>query len=458
MGKLRYIIALWAAKFSIILLKITRHNGTNFPGAVALKLCPQFLKYASKPERIIGVTGTNGKTTVCNLIVDMLAKGGKKVLDNRLGSNINSGIATSLIQGSTIFGKCKYDEAVFEIDERSALRIFPYVKPEILVITNIFRDSMKRNAHTEYIAGILSDYIPKETKLILNADDLISVLISPENPRRYFGIEEREGDVKECINRINDMQICPKCQGKLSYDYLRYHHIGKARCMDCGYESPAYDYAGADLNMADMTMVVKDKDGQGTYHLISDGIHNIYNMVTVIALFRELGYDHETIARLMGQVNIVKTRYEEIKSGDVTVVRQMAKENNALGSSRAFDYISSQEGNKELLLMMNCLGDEKHWSENTCWLYDCDFEFLNKEDIKSIIVTGPRCKDYELRLLIAGVDPSKIKCTRYEIDAPELLDYTPGDRIYVFHGTDSIVLGEKVLNKVVEIAKERGQK
>lgn len=457
MGKLRFIIALWAAKLSIILLKITKHNGTNFPGIVALKLCPQFLKYAKKPKHIIGVTGTNGKTTVCNLIIDMFAKDGKTVLDNRAGSNINSGIATSLIYGSNIFGKCKYDQAVFEIDERSALRIFPYVKPEILVITNIFRDSMKRNAHTEYIAGILSDYIPKETKLILNADDLISVLISPENERKYFGIEKMDTDVTECVNRINDIQICPKCNGKLSYEYLRYHHIGKAKCQDCGYESPAYDYAGQKVDISSMTMVCKDKDGSGNYQLISDGIHNIYNMVTVIALFRELGYSHEDISKLMSQVAIVKTRYDEIKSGDVTVVRQMAKENNALGSSRAFDYISSQEGDKELLLMMNCLGDEQHWSENTCWLYDCDFEFLNKDDIKSIIVTGPRCKDYVLRLLIAGVEESKIRCTRHEIDAPDLLDYNKGERIYVFHGTDSIALGQKVINKVIDIAKERGQ-
>ena len=34
MGKLRFLAALWAAKLSIVALKITRHNGTNFPGPV----------------------------------------------------------------------------------------------------------------------------------------------------------------------------------------------------------------------------------------------------------------------------------------------------------------------------------------------------------------------------------------------------------------------------------------
>ena len=63
MGRLRYYFALWAAKLSVVALKITRHNGTNFPGVVALRLCPDFLEYIKKPDRIIGVTGTNGKTT-----------------------------------------------------------------------------------------------------------------------------------------------------------------------------------------------------------------------------------------------------------------------------------------------------------------------------------------------------------------------------------------------------------
>ena len=71
MNKIRYYIALWAAKLSVVALKITNHNGTNFPGTVAIKICPNFLKYVGKPNKVIGVTGTNGKTTICNLIPEL---------------------------------------------------------------------------------------------------------------------------------------------------------------------------------------------------------------------------------------------------------------------------------------------------------------------------------------------------------------------------------------------------
>ena len=76
MGKLRFLFALWMAKLSVPALKITRHNGTDFPGTLALKLCPDFLKYVGRPKTIIAVTGTNGKTTVSNLLADTLEKAG----------------------------------------------------------------------------------------------------------------------------------------------------------------------------------------------------------------------------------------------------------------------------------------------------------------------------------------------------------------------------------------------
>jgi UDP-N-acetylmuramoylalanine-D-glutamate ligase len=155
-------------------------NATLFPGILATRLCPDFLSHIGKPERIIAVTGTNGKTTVCNLIDDILESCGIRVLDNRLGSNVEAGVITSLISGSTIFGRSKYQTAVFEIDERSSRRIYPHVRPDFIVITNLFRDSIMRNAHPEYIADIISSSVPASSKLILNGDDLISAASRPE--------------------------------------------------------------------------------------------------------------------------------------------------------------------------------------------------------------------------------------------------------------------------------------
>lgn len=458
MDKIRFFIALWAAKLSIIALKITRHNGTNFPGVVALKICPNFLKHIAKPEKIIAITGTNGKTTVSNLAIDMFKADGKIVLNNNLGSNVNSGISTTFITGVDIFNKCKYHTGLIETDERSAPLVFPYMKPEILIINNLTRDSIMRNGHPEYIGRILTEEIPAETKLLLNGDDLIASNIAPANERKYFGIEEMDTDVKECINLINDMQICPKCNGILKYDYLRYHHIGKAHCPECGFKSPECDYSARNVDLNNMTIEIEDGEGTCKYRLLNDSVFNIYNVVAVVSLFRELGYSQERIAELLQKIEIVKSRFSEKQVGSYTIVRQMSKDKNALGASRAFDYVSGRPGDKELILMMNCLGDTKHWSENICWLYDADFEFLNKENIKNIVVTGPRAKDYYLRLKIAGVADDRITFVEKELDAPKALKLYGGESIYVFYGTDSIALGNSVVKKIEEEIAERGDK
>lgn len=451
MQKLRFLIALAAAKLSIVALKITRHNGTNFPGVLALRICPDFIRYIGKPKRVIAVSGTNGKTTTCNMILDALTMDGKEVVNNRMGSNINSGIATSLIQNATLTGKCKLDMGVFEVDERSALRIFPYLKPDYMLITNLSRDSIMRNGHPEYIQRILTKYIPKETRLILNADDLICSNVSPENERVYFGIERMPGDKDRCDNLIQDFQICPECRHKLEFEYVRYSHIGRAFCPHCGFKAPDYGYAGCNVDLDAMTIQVREDVCGGeiaTYRLLNDSVYNIYNVVSAVALFRQLGYSREQIQEFFNKMSIVGTRYDIKKVADKKIHMMLAKDKNAFAGSRVFEYISQTPGTKEIIIMNSCQDDAVHWSENICWLYDCDFEFLNHESIKNIVVCGPRVKDYRYRLLLAGVPDEKISYTDKEIDAPKQLKYLDNDNIFVLYGTDSITLGYKVAERI----------
>ncbi|MDD7718946.1 MAG: MurT ligase domain-containing protein [Eubacteriaceae bacterium] len=451
MQKFRFLIALAAAKLSIVALKITRHNGTNFPGVLALRICPDFIRYIGKPKRVIAVSGTNGKTTTCNMILDALTMDGKEVVNNRMGSNINSGIATSLIQNATLTGKCKLDMGVFEVDERSALRIFPYLKPDYMLITNLSRDSIMRNGHPEYIQRILTKYIPKETRLILNADDLICSNVSPENERVYFGIERMPGDKDRCDNLIQDFQICPECRHKLEFEYVRYSHIGRAFCPHCGFKAPDYGYAGCNVDLDAMTIQVREDVCGGeiaTYRLLNDSVYNIYNVVSAVALFRQLGYSREQIQEFFNRMSIVGTRYDIKKVADKKIHMMLAKDKNAFAGSRVFEYISQTPGTKEIIIMNSCQDDAVHWSENICWLYDCDFEFLNHESIKNIVVCGPRVKDYRYRLLLAGVPDEKISYTDKEIDAPKQLKYLDNDNIFVLYGTDSITLGYKVAERI----------
>lgn len=454
MSKFKFYLGLWAGKLSVPALKLTHHNGTDYPGQLAVKFCPDFLKYIERPQKLIIITGTNGKTTVNNMLIDVLEDNGLKVFNNRAGSNITTGISTVFIKGSNIFGRLKKaDMAVLEVDERSAPKIYPYLKPDYVVVTNLSRDSILRNAHPQYIANVLTNAIPSNTKMILNADDLISGNIAGNNQRAYFGINELAQDEGNTYDGLlNDMRICPKCAGKLNYKYIRYNHIGNATCSDCGFKSPVADYAITNLDYENKKMTVSEKGKEYVYPLIASSIFNIYNLITVISIGRELGLTHEQLSASMAKTQIPESRHSEDCVGTIRLITQMAKEKNASATTRAFDYVSNIEGPREILLMMNCLNDTKHWSENPCWMYDTDFELLCQESVNKIVCAGARATDYRLRLLMAGFPDSKIVCCDSEMEAAEKLSYNANDTICLFHGVDSTALAMQVKAKILEIA------
>ena len=458
MKNLKFYLALWAARLSIIALKVTGHRGTDYPGRVVMKICPDFLRRAGGPGKILGVTGTNGKTTVCNLLISTLTAAGHRVLDNDQGSNTITGLCTAFIRDMSLTGKYRSDIAVLEIDERSSRVVFPMLEPDYLLINNLTRDSIMRNGHPEYISRVLTRAMPAKTKLILNGDDLIASSVAPMNERVYFGIEALKGDVTECINLVNDLQICPKCHSILEYTQRRYHHIGRARCPECGFQSPVCDYLGKNVDYDDMTIEIAHGETSHRFPVLNDSVFNIYNVLAVTSYLLELGYTDEEIEGLLAKTEIVKSRYEVEEEDGYQIIRQMSKDRNALGSSRAFDYVSGQPGDKELIMMMNNLSDAAVWSENTCWLYDCDFEFLNRDNIKNIVVTGPRAKDYYLRLKMAGIDDDRISFVHDEIDSPSALRLYEGERIYILYGTDSIDLAEQVAEGVRNVIRERSSR
>lgn len=457
---IRFYIALWGAKAGTVLLKLLRRNATFFPGKFALKVCPGFIGKIEKPKTIVAVTGTNGKTTVCNMIEDVLKDNNYVFIDNKYGSNIDAGVATTLISGSSIMGKAKKDLAILEIDERSAPKIYPYLTPTYLVCTNLFRDSLMRNAHTEFISNILTKYIPKDTTLILNGDDLIVSNLAPENKRMYFGIDRLETDGDKCENIARDIIVCPKCNTKLEYEYVRYNHIGKAHCPNCDFASPRIEYLATNLDLENMKMTLKIDDREEEYDLISDNIINIYNIVSVITALKQLGLSKEQINESLKKQKIVDTRYSEEVVNGIKIITHLSKGMNPIACSRVFDYVRKYKGNKSVVLYLDDLHEAENGSENTAWQYDTDYEFLNDDSIKQIIIAGARYLDGLVRLELAGIDREKIVYGRDELSTLDKLKLDGIDTVFILHDLYAMELKDSAKNKVGIMIKnfERNEK
>lgn len=445
MKKLRFLLAMTAAKLSNFALRILGRNASYLPGKIALKISKDYIGHFTPPKTVIAVTGTNGKTTVSNLITSILRDNGYQVTNNGLGSNVQAGIATILMQNSSFFGKPKNEIAVLEVDERSSLLIYPYLKPDYLVCNNIMRDSLKRNAHTDFISFIINKALPASTKLILNADDLICSSLGPNNNQRvYFGVDAEKPDSAE-TQYVQDIVYCPKCGAKLEASYIRYNHIGRMHCTKCDFQSPTPDFLVTEIDRENSTFTVSHKGQVQTYNLINDNIVNIYNFCGAIALLTQLGLNFEQISTGFSHSKIVKTRYDHLQAGNLNITMQLAKGQNPIACARCFSYVSKCSGDdKGLIILVDDKGDNIGNSESVCWLYDCDYSYLTDPSIKQIVFAGPRCKDQYLRALIAGVDPSIIKLTNDPADGANHLDITKTNNVFVLY--DPYILAEA--NKV----------
>ena len=133
----------------------------------------------------------------------------------------------------------------------------------------------------------------------------------------------------------------------------------------------------------------------------------MYNALSAVALLCEFGLLKERVAQCMDKLTIVESRYNEVAVNGRRLVLHLAKGQNPIACSQACASARLCPGKKAVLLFLDDAHDAAHSVENTAWLYDTDFEFLNSPDILQVVAAGPALDVY-VRLLMAGIPPEKL--------------------------------------------------
>ncbi len=411
MKKLRFTAALIFGKLLEWGLRVFTGRGTNKPGVLMLKLCPDALAHFRMPPMVICVTGTNGKTSTSNLITHMLRSTGKTVVNNSKGSNMAPGLVSALAAASDLRGRVRADAAVLEVDERSSQYIYRYFTPNILLCTNLFRDSIKRNGHSEFIFDKINDFLPTETTLLLNGNDAISGLLGEGvNERVFYAVDRTARSTESCENSVCDITACPRCGHRLRYDFFHYHHIGVPRCPVCGFELPKPTYRATDVDFAAGTFVFCDPtDGTATLHFRSGNLFNVFNITSAIAACRMAGVPLADAAAAVTDLSAKTGRFDAEQVGRHNVITMLFKNQNPVSGTQSLNYLKRIDGDKDVVLIVTDSKDAVHGPEDISWLYDTDFDTLRDPSVKHVLIGGTRCEDLALRLILADVPQEKLK-------------------------------------------------
>ena len=78
------------------------------------------------------------------MITNIFKEKGYRVITNNTGANLFPGIVSCFIDNYRFFKSNKGSYAIIEVDEANVKFITEYITPEIITITNLFRDQLDR--------------------------------------------------------------------------------------------------------------------------------------------------------------------------------------------------------------------------------------------------------------------------------------------------------------------------
>jgi len=388
-------------------------GGTSLPGLIARRIDPDVLKSvvgASKAKKIV-ITGSNGKTTTARMTAAMAVNNGKRVSHNRAGSNMLQGVTSVAVNFADIFGRLNSDVLLFEIDEGTMPLVMPEIKPDVVVITNIFRDQLDRYGELYSVAKALDktlEDLPESSTILLNGNDpqVANFGLKAKAKRLFFGLETTEIGTP-VPEQSADIIRCIHCQEDLQYKVAYMSHLGLYSCPNCGYTLPPLDIAATSIKLAPdgeapTHVELRTPQGNMTLEISLPGLHNVYNAAAAIGASLAAGFEKDKLPAALVSLKPAFGRLEKIQAGDQTIYLSFVK--NPTSFNLILRLIAQHPGKKHVLLAAShTIVDGEDFS----WLWDIEVEEV-AQDIADVVCSGNKPEELAMRLKYAEIPIDKI--------------------------------------------------
>lgn len=422
----RYTAARMVSAASTWGLKNVFHRpAANFPGKIALYVDPAVIGHAKGKLRhgSVAVVGTNGKTTVTNLLADVLEQAGFSTICNRTGANLDSGVATALLSGNAA------DWGVFESDELWLAKIMPQLKPNYVLLLNLFRDQLDRCGEIDRIQDSIVGALASSPKTVLvyNADDPLCATIAKrasELPGREgvssvaFGVQKSMGLAQ---NTVTDATICQFCSSMFTYQWRQYGQLGEYECPSCHFSRPPLDYAAEQVKLSpeglSFEIVSKrahepkgrDENGDDSQPKLTQvqapftGAYMVYNLLAVGVMAQLLGCSPTALTKAIDAFDPQNGRLQSYVIGGRRVLLNLAK--NPTGFNQNLKIVNLDEGHPAVAFFIN---DKEADGHDVSWLWDIDFEELSENAPCQVYAGGIRGADMAVRLKYADIAAEQV--------------------------------------------------
>lgn len=297
-------------------------NDTNLELA---KLCSKFYNHPENKLDIIGITGTNGKTTVATIIQDMLGNDlcGYLGTNGIICSSFNEKIRNTTPDADKLFkylnrfvnSNCKYIsmEASSEAFFRNRLNNIMF---KVGIITNITEDHL--NVHKT-----IDNYVTCKQEIINHIKDDGVLIINTDD--KYYEDTKKKANCKILTFGKNDADL----------EIVKINEF---------------------INKTDITFKYQDKE----YNVVSPllGEFNVYNLCAAILTLLFLGYPILDIINRMKNINVPSGRMEFLNfNQNYSIIVDYAHTTDAF--IKIYDYLNKVKKGK-IITVTGSAGGREH--------------------------------------------------------------------------------------------------
>ena len=383
-------------KILIKMLRSIGKNGSALPGLIIEKTSPSFLKATLLPveEKIVLVTGTNGKTTTTKMLVAGLRGTGLRVVTNATGSNMTRGLVAALVEDMTFSGKLRpTDWFVFEMDEAYGPIFTEELSPYIVVGLNVLRDQLDRYGEIDATARLIERTAAKADMFIYNNEDPL-----------LRKVAER---VNQKSVKTVSFGVCEMLQKSIiNEEVVSGISVVKMRTYGSDYElTDVVDEAEY------QKITVHHMKEKFVVNLPTKGFHNAFNLTAVVACISELGLElGDQSLMAIEQMPIPFGRGEKLTLSDKSITVGLVK--NPSGFIANIDTFIQKLQPDAILFVVN---DKHADGRDVSWLWDVPFKGHIEPSTK-LFTSGVRAYDMALRLKHDGINSDTVSSVPDVVD------------------------------------------